>query len=601
MAYHHRRSVEYALGKHPADLILTNCKVVDVQSGLIKSGPVIIRGHRIVGLYDESPAHVGENTQVMDLKGRYVLPGFFEPHIHIESSMLTLTNFSRVVLPHGTTTVVNDPHEIANVMGARGVRQIMDEGYYTDMTAYFTVPSCVPPLGHEFETAGADYTIEEIKSLLMEKLAIGLGEMMNFPGIVSGDIKTLEKVYEAYRIRGFKKTWPIIDGHSPGLSGTELSAYIAAGIMADHECTTGEELEERVAKGMFVMVRNGSSARNMETLLSYVAEKGIDTRRLMFCSDDKNPYDLLNEGHIDFTLKEAMRIVKDSNGRLSPIDVIRMATLTPAEFFHMSYRGRLGIGTRADIVVVDDLDEFNVHATIRYGEVVAMEGELLRDVEDYPYHENMLSSVKIDRDFTAKDFEIESRVNERTVRVIKMLPGQLLTEQLNQRMKAKNGAIASDTENDILKIAVIERHLGRNNHTLGFVNGFGIKKGAVAATIGHDAHNLSVIGANDADMACAVDQLKKQQGGIAVTLDGKVIANLPLRVAGLMSVEKAPDVVKKKSEVYDAYRALGGTLDEPIISMSFLQLPVIPALKITDKSLVAMGAQGPEKVGLFID
>jgi len=413
MAYHHRQSVYQALGKIPADLVLTGGKIVDVQSGLIKPGWVIIKGRRIVGLFDKSKAHIDSSTKVMDLKGRYVIPGLIEPHIHVESSMLTLTNFSRAVLPKGTTTVINDPHEIANVLGVRGVRQIMNEGYYTNVTFYFTVPSCVPSLSDEFETCGTTYTIEDIKTLLLEKSSIGLGEMMDFPRVVAGDFRVLEKIYEAYRIRGFKKLRPVIDGHSPGLSGIELSSYINAGIMADHECSSGEELEERVAKGMFVMIRNGSSARNMETLLSYVIDKGIDTRRLMFCSDDKNPYDILHKGHIDFTLKKAMELAKDSGGRLKEMDVIRMATLTPAEFFNMHYRGRLGIGTRADIAVVNDLSDFEVHSTICSGKLVAREGQIIEDVEDFPYHETMLNSVKIPRAFSAEDFSVKSTGNSR--------------------------------------------------------------------------------------------------------------------------------------------------------------------------------------------
>ena len=601
MTYHHKQSVDNSLGRNQAELILRGGKIVDVHSGQIKEGDIIVTGHRIVGLYDRSTAFGGSSTEIVDVTGKYVLPGFIEPHIHIESSMLTLTNFSRAVLPLGTTTVINDPHEIANVMGVRGVRQMMDEGHYTNLRFYFTIPSCVPSLSKEFETCGTTYTIEDIKSLLEEKSAIGLGEMMNYPGVIAPRIEVLAKIYETYRMRGFKKKPPIIDGHCPGLTGLELSAYINAGIMADHECSTGAELEERLAKGMFVMVRNGSYAKNTRELLEYVIEKGIDTRRLMFCSDDRNPYDLINKGHIDQTLAMAVKLAKESGWKIKPVEIIRMATLNPAEFFHMPYRGRLGIGTRADIAVVEDLENFNVFATFRDGKLVARQGQVVNDVQDYPYHENILNSVKIARTFSAEDFQVKSGAAQRNVRVIEMIPGQLITGQIIQKLTAKKGFLETDIDRDILKIAVIERHRANNNFTVGYVNGFGIKKGAVALTIGHDSHNLAVIGRRDDDIAFAVNELVKQQGGVVVCQNQKVLASLPLRIGGLMSTEAPQQVVQSKVAVYEAYKALGGHLNDPIIAMSFLQLPVIPKLKITDMSLIEMSSKGPSKVSLFVD
>jgi adenine deaminase len=371
--------------------------------------------------------------------------------------------------------------------------------------------------------------------------------------------------------------------------------------MADHECSTGEELEERLAKGMFVMVRNGSYARNARELLEYVIEKGIDTRRLMLCSDDRNPFDLLNKGHIDQTLAMAVKLAKESGWKLKLVEIIRMATLNPAHFFHMPYRGRLGIGTRADIAVVEDLENFNVFATLRDGKLVAREGQIVNDVQDYPYHENILNSVKIDRRFSATDFQIKSNARQRKVRVIEMIPGQLLTGQKIEALKAKNGFLESDIDRDILKIVVIERHRQNNNFSVGYVNGFGIKKGAVALTIGHDSHNLAVIGRRDEDIAFAVNELVKMQGGVVVSQDGNVLASLPLRIGGLMSTEAPHQVVQDKMAVYEAYKTLGGHLTDPIIAMSFLQLPVIPELKITDKSLVEMTAKGPRKVSLIVD
>jgi len=477
----------------------------------------------------------------------------------------------------------------------------MDEGHYTNLRYYFTIPSCIPSLSDEFETCGTDYTLEDIKSLLEEKSAIGLGEVMNYPGVIASRIGILAKIYETYRTRGFKKRPPIVDGHAPGLAGADLSAYINAGIMADHECSTGEELEERLRKGMFVMVRNGSSARNVEDLLGYVIEKGIDTRRLMFCSDDKNPYDLLHRGHIDRTLALAMRIAKGSGGRLRPVDVIRMATLTPAEFFHMPYRGRLGIGTRADIVAVDDLEEFRVRATWRDGMLVARDGKVENDVPDYPYHENILHSVRIGRTFGAGDFRVPAEAGRHRIRVIGLVPGQIRTEQLFETVEVQDGEVASDPGRDILKVVVIERHRGRGNRAIGFVRGVGIRAGAVALTIGHDSHNLAAVGATDGEIAHAVDEIARMQGGVVVVQGGAVLAALPLRIGGLMSTEPPEEVVRAKRAVYDAYKSLGGTLGDPVVTLSFLQLPVIPELKISDKCLIEMTNTGPKKVPLLAD
>jgi adenine deaminase len=534
----------------------------------------------------------------MDISGKYVLPGFMEPHMHIESSMLSMTNFSRVVIPHGTTTVVNDPHEIANVLGKRGVRQIMNEGEDCCLRNFFTMPSCVPSLNEEFETNGAVFGALELKALLRYPRAIGLGEVMNYPGAVNGQDSILAEINEINKMRGYKKNQLIIDGHAPGLSGKALSAYINLGVMSDHECSTGDELEEKLMKGMYVMIRNGSSAKNMEALLEHVIRKRIDTRRLMFCTDDKNPHDLLITGHIDDTLRNAMTIATDSGGRLSPLDIIRMATLNVADFFRLNYLGRINIKSNADVVVCDDLKSFKVYATIINGVVRALEGKIVNDCDGTPYHGYMLKTVKIRKTFTPDDFKVSSTVS-RKVRVIKINSGQLITDELIVDMIPKDGCIVSDVERDILKIAVINRHTGDDNYTLGFVNGFGMKSGAVATTIGHDSHNLGVIGTNDADMAAAVAIIKNIQGGIVVVENGEIIAVQELSIAGLMSLNKPEDVAQKHVKICEAYKALGGVLKDPIISMGFLQLPVIPHLKITDKTLVKISNSGPEKVQLW--
>ena len=593
------QSIYNSLGKNAPDLILKNGKIFDVMSGLVKEGDITIKGQRIIGLYDDYSGCADKYTKIIDVKGKYLIPGLIEPHIHVESSMLSMTNFARTVIPHGTSTIVNDPHEIANVLGKNGIIQMMHEAEYCKLRCYFTAPSCVPALGNGFETSGAVLGIREIKSLLDNRMVIGLGEVMNYPGVILAFPDILSKINETYRVKGYKKSSVIVDGHCPGLTGKELSAYINGGIMADHECATGEELEEKLSKGMHVMVRNGSSARNMEPLLDHVIRKNIDTRRLMFCVDDKNPYELIKHGHIDYTLKQAAEIVKQSNGRLTMLDILRMATLNVADFFGFKYLGRLAIQARADITIVEDLVNFNVFASIINGKVRAIEGKNVDDCEDFPYHIYMLNTVKINKVFKKEDFQIIAKTGK-NIRVIKINPGQLVTDEIIAKMLSVNGFIESDVKDDILKISIVQRHTGESGHFLGFVNGFGIKDGAVATTIGHDSHNIGVIGVSDRDMAFAVEEIKKMQGGIVVVKEGKTIASMELKIGGLQSLKQPNEIVDEKQKILEAYRALGGRLEDPIISMSFLQLPVIPHLKITDKSLVKITSNGPQKVSLFV-
>jgi len=593
------QSIGNSLGKSAPDLILKNGIIFNVFTGTLKKGDVTIKGHRIIGLYDDYTNVADKQTQILNVDGRYILPGFIEPHIHVESSMLSMTNFSRAVIPHGTTTIINDPHEIANVLGKNGVRQMINEAEDCKLRCYFTAPSCVPALGGDFETNGGILGIREIKSLLDDRRILGLGEVMNYPGVINADADVLSKINETYKARGFKKNSIIIDGHCPDLSGKELSAYINGGIMADHECSTGEELEEKLSKGMYVMVRNGSSAKNMATLLEHIIEKKLDTRRIMFCVDDKNPYELLIHGHIDQTLREAAQIIKSAKSHLTLLDIVQMSTLNPADFFGFRYLGKLGIQTRADITIVDNLDDFKVYSTIINGKIRALEGKNISDCEDFPYHKYMLNTVKINKNFVADDFKIKSNSLNENVRIIKINDGNLISDELIESMDVKNCEIKADIEKDILKIGVIQRHNGIGNYNLGFVKGFGIKNGAIGTTIGHDSHNITVIGTNDKDMAFVVEELKRIQGGIVVISGGNVLASLELRIGGLQSIYPVKEVVVQKEKIYDTYRDLGGKLKDPIISMSFLQLPVIPKLKITDKGLIKIGVKGPEKVSLF--
>ncbi len=595
------RSIDCSLGKTPPDLILKNASIVDVLSGKIREGSITIKGRRIVGLYEDYSGYADANTKIVDLGGRFALPGLIEPHIHIESSMMTFSNFASIVIAHGTTTVINDPHEIANVLGKRGIRHIINEAMDTNLRCYFTIPSCVPALGGEFEESGAMISVDDVKSLLKYNNIIGLGEVMNYPGVIQSFPDLLSKISETYRARGFKKNRLIVDGHCPGLHGRELSAYINAGIMADHECSKGEELEEKLSKGLYVMLRDGSSAQNMEGLLNYVLDKKLDTRRLIFCADDKNPHDLISKGHIDDTLRKAAAILKTKkNSKTSIFDIIRMATINAAEFFDFKYQGKLSIQSRADIAVFEDLENFESYATFVNGKTVYLKDKLLTKYEEYPHPAYILNSVKIEKEFKEDDFKILSSAPVQKARVIKLRKDQLVTDEAIEEFRPCNGEIEADINRDILKIAVINRHNNKGNYALGLLMGFGLKEGAVASTIGHDSHNLGVIGTNGKDMALAVEEIKKIQGGIVVVKNEKVLASMPLKFAGLMSIEEPAKVVESHEEIDKAYRKLGGTLTSSFLTMAFLQLPVIPELKISDKSLIKMTPAGPEKVPLFI-
>ncbi|HBM17099.1 MAG TPA: adenine deaminase [Lentisphaeria bacterium] len=597
----YERSIRCSLGEIAPDLVLRNASIVDVMSGKIRHGAITIKGRRIVGLYEDYTEYADRHTRIIDLEGRFAVPGLIEPHIHMESSMLTFSNFATVVLQHGTTTVINDPHELANVLGKRGIRHIINEAMDTNLRSYFTVPSCVPALGGEFEESGAVISSDDVKSLLLYNNIIGLGEVMNYPGVVHCFPDILAKISETYRARGYKKNNLIIDGHCPTLKGKELTAYINAGIMGDHECSKGEELEEKLSKGLYVMLRDGSSAQNMEELLDYVIEKDIDTRRLLICSDDKNPHDLISKGHLDHSLRKAVALLKSKkNPRINVFDIIRMVTMNAAEFFDFKYLGKLSIQSRADIAIFDDIESFRPFATIANGKLVYMRDEIMPYFHEYSHPSYILNSVNIDRDFSPADFRISSNAKIQKARVIKLIKDQIVTEESIEEFVPVNGEIKANVDSDILKIAVINRHNHKGNFTVGLIKGFGLKEGAVASTVGHDSHNLGVIGTNDADMDVAIEEIKKMQGGIAVVKNGRLIASMELRFAGLMSVEEPSQAVKAHLLVDRAYKELGGTLSSAFLTMGFLQLPVIPELKITDKALVKMTPTGPEKVSLLL-
>ena len=521
----------------------------------------------LLNLFTEEiyPAEVeiqdGKIKCIQEINGEfknYILPGFIDAHIHVESSMLTPSRFAEAVVPHGTTAVVADPHEIANVLGLGGINYMMRDASTVPLRFFFTAPSCVPAT--PFETSGAVLGPEEIDELLQMDNVVALGEMMNFPGVIGDDPIVTEKIKLAH-----KHSKPV-DGHAPLLSGADLCKYIAAGISTDHECSRLEEALEKKKLGMKIMIREGSSARNLEELWSVGGE--------FLVSDDRHPEDLL-EGHLDQTLKKAVQLGMD------PVETIRMVTVNPASHYQLD-TGVISPGKRADLVLVDDLEKFKVKKVLINGELVAQEGKVLFKVQPTPIENTFQLS-----DTKPSDFEIYANISNATnkakVRVIKVIEGQLLTEESEAALKIVDNILKPDLEEDILKIAVVERY-GSNNIFNAFVNGFGLKEGAIASSVAHDSHNIIVVGTNNQDMAVAVNNLKKNRGGLVVVRDDEV-HSLKLPIAGLMSTMNAPDVSNQLTHLHDVVEDMGSNLTSPFMTMSFMALLVIPRLKISDKGL----------------
>jgi adenine deaminase len=550
--------IQVARGEVEADLLLKNARVVNVFSGNIHKADVAIHRTRIVGLGDYRA------REVIDLQGQYLCPGFIDGHVHIESSMLPVSEFARVVVPQGTTSIVADPHEISNVLGLDGIRYILESSKYNPLSVYIMLPSCVPAT--EMETAGSKLTAEDLAAMWRSDWVLGLGEVMNYPGVIFRDWQVLNKIKVA-------ADRPI-DGHAPGLSGRDLCAYVAAGIRSDHEATTAEEAREKLQLGMHIMIREGTTARDLEALLPVVTPS--NSSRCMFVTDDRHLADLLNEGHMNFVIRKAIGL------GLDPMTAIQMATINPARYFGLKDKGGIGPGMRADVVVLDDLDGLNVQMVIRGGQLVARGGQLL-PLTDKPRDVPLRSSMNINWERTG---DLQLPVAGTKVKVIGLIPDQILTESLLEEAKVEGGFAVADVARDILKMAVIERHLASGNTGLGFVKGFGLKRGALGSSVAHDSHNLVLLGTNDEDMMIAARRIERMRGGLAVVADGHVVASLPLSIAGLMSERPYEEVSENLQSLLDAAHDLGSELHDPFMTLSFLALPVIPALKLTDRGLV---------------
>ena len=541
------------------DLVLKNANMLDVFTGQWKHTDIAISNGRVSGLgsYD-----LGRKTR--DLKKARVIPGYIDAHVHIESSMLSLPAFAGATLPRGTTTVVADPHEIANVSGSAGLDYMISESKKVFSNIYFMIPSCVPAT--EMETSGASLSAVDIAPYFSLPQVLGLGEVMNYPGVISKD-----KILWA-KIDAAKRAGKIIDGHAPGLCGKALCAYVAAGIRSDHECVSPAEAMEKIGAGMHVMVREGTGAKNLEALVPAITSK--TEQWMMWCTDDRHPDDIYEEGHIDFIVKKAVSLGVD------PVSAIRMATIYPAKYFGLNHLGAIAPGRRADLLIVSDPPALDVKEAYCAGKPVAEKGTLVFGV---CMPEASLSPSSMNIEAGCPDFSI--RAESENARIIQLVPGQIITECRTARLPAKNGLALADPEADILKIAVIERHHGTGNTGVGFVSGFGLRRGAIAQSIAHDSHNIIVCGVNDKDMKTAAMHVAKIGGGIAVADSGSVAASLPLPIAGLMSDRPLDQVYAKTKELKMAARSLGSNLPDPFMSLSFLALPVIPKLKITDRGL----------------
>ncbi len=556
-----KNRIRAACGDVPSDLVLKGGKVIHVFSREIIEADVAIHDGVIAG--------IGEyrGKEEIDARGQYICPGFIDGHFHVESTMLSPPELARAVLPCGTTSIIADPHEIANVKGAKGIQYILDMSHGLPVDFYIMLPSCVPAT--HLETSGAELSCKDLLPFRKHPRVLGLAEMMNYPGVIHGMEPVLEK------IAAFSDA--VKDGHAPLLAGRNLNAYIGAGIRSDHECTLLKEALEKLRLGMHVMIREGTQAKNLKTLLPLVTEATVGQCSMV--TDDLHPHDLLHRGHLNHLINTAV-----TEG-LDPLHAILMVTLNTARYFRLEEIGAIAPGYRADILVLSSLSPVEIKTVLKNGRVVLHQGTLT-DRFPAPHRLKDISSINV-KPLDSGSFCIPQKGD--LIRVIGLVPGQILTECRILRAAVRNGCVIPNIKNDTIKIAVVERHHGTGNIGLGMVQGFGLRDGALASSVAHDSHNIISVGTNDADMICAVKAVEKMKGGLAAVKDGEVLASFPLPVGGLMSDQKLSKVASGWEKMILASQDMGCRLKEPFMALSFLALPVIPELKITDKGLVDVG------------
>ena len=558
-----QRRIQIARGEIPADLVLRNAQLLNVCSGETNPADIAIADGLVVGVSTPGGYH---GRQERDLQGRWLAPGLMDGHMHIESTMLVLSEFARIVIPRGVTTVMLDPHEFANVMGVQGIRYVLESGRDLPLNAYVMLSSCVP--ASPYESPYRVLMADDLLPLLQDKRVLGLAEMMNMPGVLHGDVQVLAKIVAT------QQSGLVVDGHAPGLSGHDLCAYATAGVMSDHECTSLEEARQRIRLGMWLMIREGSAARNLDALLPLVKE--LHPPRVFFVTDDRDPQDLTTRGHIDSMVRRAIEL------GLDPVEAIRLATYNTAQYFRLYNRGAIAPNFVADLVVLDDLNTFQVESVYKDGKLVAQNGELLVDVPSFAFT-GVTGTVHIG-DIQVRHLRMPGKPG--MVEVVGIEPGQITTRHLREEAPLKDGAIVADPARDLLKLVVIERHHASGSVGLGLVKGFGLRKGAIASSVAHDAHNLVIAGVSDSDILMAAYTLQEMGGGFACVVDGEVRASVPLPLGGLVSPLPAAELVQQLHKLDAAAAELGCTLEHPCMTLSFLSLSVIPSLKLTNQGLI---------------
>jgi adenine deaminase len=563
-------------GDNPADVLLKNCRIVNVFSGEIEKGNIALFKKRIAGIGDYD-----EGREVIDLEGAYIVPGLIDAHLHIESSMVSPVEFAKTILARGTTTAIADPHEIANVMGLSGIEYMIRSTEGIPVNLYIMIPSAVP--ASSMETSGARISAMDMIGFVekFQNRILGLGEVMNFPDIINGDRDSIAKI-ELIRHK-YKK----IDGHIPGVLGKPLNAYISAFVRSEHECTFVEEAREKLSRGMQILMREGSVERNLVQLLPLINDKTYPF--VSFCTDDKHPVDIIREGHIDHNVRLAIE-----HG-IDPIIALRAATINTARHYNLRSMGAIAPGYKADLVVVDNLRDFNPIMVFKDSKIVARNGRLVTEIVSQNFPQEKVNTFKCQK-INEKDLELPAE--GRFVRAIELLGSEVLTGGCVMDAKIENGMAVGNLSKDLLKVAAICRYCEGKSMSVAFATGSGLKKGAVATSVGHDSHNLGVLGTNDSDMVTAANRVMEMGGGLVAVIDGKIVSELPLRIAGLMSEMTSKEVAERLVELKEATKTMGSKLPDLFMTLSFMQLSVIPKLKLTNLGLVDV--EKNDFVSLFV-